>query len=105
MLEKGIFRNRFVIKYNSGDFSLLEFNYARNEGYVYVSDGEKVDIYLKNFFVNPIKDSDYFVSLKQFFEERNINESEFKNPFTRRSKIIKTLDDINKEKNKVKVKK
>lgn len=101
MFDNRYYRNKFVCMPNDDTYALMEVNSLRREAYIFIPTETETEIYLRDFIKRPIKDHEYVVTLKSFFESKNIDDSAFKNPFTRTKKIIETLDSISKEKNKV----
>ena len=101
MFDNRYYRNKFVCMPNDDTYALMEINALRKEAYVFIPTETETEIYLRDFTRRPIKDHEYIVPLKSFLESRSIDDSAFKNPFTRTKKIIETLRSISKEKEKV----
>lgn len=100
MFDNRYYRNKYVCMPNDDTYALMEVNSSRKEAYIFIPTETETEIYLRDFIRRPIKDHEYIVSLKSFFEDRNIDDSIFKNPFTRTKKIISTLQTISVEKDK-----
>ena len=103
MFDSKYYKKRFVYLYETGDLTLLEMNWVRNEAYIFSinkEDESKIDIRVRELEYRPLIDEN-LTPLKDFLIEYGYTKEDFSNKLTRTNKIIHELHKIGKEKSKV----